>query len=200
LGGDQPGPLAELRVRELLDAVAAQTPAPGGGSTAACACALAAGLTEMAAAFTLARADYEDRHDRARAIHSRARALRARSLELAELELHAFAPVLEALRLPRDLPDRARRVWEAKLHAAESPLAVARVAAELADLCAELARDGNQHLVGDAITGCLLAEAACRSSEQLVTVNLDGAQDDPRVAEASALAGRAAAARRAAVG
>ena len=41
----------------------------------------------------------------------RAGELRARALELAEIELHAYEPVLEALRLPRDDPgaSRARR-------------------------------------------------------------------------------------------
>ena len=43
--------LLELRVRELLDAVPARAPAPGGGSVAAIAAALAAGLTTMAARF-----------------------------------------------------------------------------------------------------------------------------------------------------
>jgi methenyltetrahydrofolate cyclohydrolase len=36
---------------ELLDRLAARTPAPGGGAAAAWACALAAGLVEMAASF-----------------------------------------------------------------------------------------------------------------------------------------------------
>jgi len=45
------GSLLDLPVRELLDAAAARTPAPGGGGAAALTAALAAALTGMAARF-----------------------------------------------------------------------------------------------------------------------------------------------------
>src|SRR5581483_667496 len=113
---------SERSVRELLDAVAARTPAPGGGSSAAIATALAAALVQMAANF----ADGQDD------AFARAGELRTRALELAEIELHAYEPVLEALRLPRDDPERASRVSAAQTQASRSPLEVSRVAAEIA--------------------------------------------------------------------
>jgi formiminotetrahydrofolate cyclodeaminase len=102
----------------------------------------------------------------------RARELRARALELAEIELHAYEPVLEALRLPGDDPERAERVQAAQLTASESPLAIAGVAAELAELSCDLARTGNRNLVGDAIAGAVLAEAAAQAAARLVAINL----------------------------
>ncbi|HET8587785.1 MAG TPA: cyclodeaminase/cyclohydrolase family protein, partial [Candidatus Limnocylindria bacterium] len=113
----------------MLDAISARTPAPGGGSTAATAAALAAALVEMAANFA-------DGHEDA---FARAGELRTRALQLAEIELHAFEPVLEALRLPRDDPERAGRVSAAQTEASKSPLEVARVGADVAELAAELA-------------------------------------------------------------
>ena len=77
--------LADRSVRELLDAVGARTPAPGGGTAAALAGALGAGLVEMAARFTPGREH----------IVSEASALRARLLEMGERELGAYEPVLE---------------------------------------------------------------------------------------------------------
>jgi methenyltetrahydrofolate cyclohydrolase len=136
----------------------------------------------MAAAFT------PDREEAAR----RARELRARALELAEIELHAYEPVLEALRLPRDDPRRAERVDAARTKASESPLAIARVGAELAELAADLARTGNQNLAGDAIAGTLLAEAAAQAAARLVGINLTAG---PTVEEATGLGRRALAAR-----
>ena len=143
---------------------------------------MAAALVEMAASFTA------DRSQTA----GRARELRARALELAEIELHAFEPVLEALRLPREDPERAERVDAARATASESPLAIARVGAELAELAADLARTGNHNLAGDAIAGALLAEAAAQAAARLVAINLT---DGHVVSEAAALARRAAAAR-----
>lgn len=167
--------------------MAARTPAPGGGTSAACACALAAALVEMAAAFTSEREDTADR----------ARELRARSLELAAVELHAYEPVLAALRLPREDPDRAGRIKAAQTEASESPLAIAAAAAEVAELAGELALSGNRNLTGDALAGALLAEAAAQSAARLVGINLI---EGPAVTAAAEFARRAQMGREAALG
>jgi methenyltetrahydrofolate cyclohydrolase len=122
----------------------------------------------------------------------RAGELRARALELAEVELHAYDPVLAALRLPRDDPDRGDRVGAAREKASESPLEVARVGAELAELACDLARTGNQNLAGDAIAGALLAEASAQAAARLVAINLT---EGAAVSEANELARRALTAR-----
>jgi methenyltetrahydrofolate cyclohydrolase len=136
----------------------------------------------MAAAFS------PDREESAR----RAGDLRARALELAEIELHAYEPVLEALRLPRDDPARADRVQDARDTASRSPLAIARLGADLAGLAADLARTGNQNLAGDAIAGAALAEAAAQAAARLVAINLG---EGPAVSEATEFAQRALKAR-----
>jgi formiminotetrahydrofolate cyclodeaminase len=59
---------------------------------------------------------------------ARAGRLRTRALELAEIELHAYEPVLEALRLPRDDPERAVRVSATQVEASKSPLEIAQAA------------------------------------------------------------------------
>jgi formiminotetrahydrofolate cyclodeaminase len=187
--------LADRPLSELLEEVAAERPAPGGGCSAAWACGLAAGLVEMSAAFTLAQPRYGERHARMAEIQTRVRDLRARVVELAEEELHAYEPVLAALRLPAEDPDRAARREAALSAAAGSPFAVAEAAAEVAELAAETARSGNRHLEGDAITGALLAEAACRAAARLVEINLTGHADDGRRDQVAGLARRAWAAR-----
>jgi formiminotetrahydrofolate cyclodeaminase len=187
--------IADDSLGELLESLAAQTPAPGGGTAAAVAGAIGAGLVEMAARFTLAREEYAERHVRVGEVRERAHQLRERLSELADDELHTYEPVLEASRLAPGDPDRARQLREALSAAADSPLALARSACEVAELAAELSRTGNVHLTGDAITGALLAEAACGAGARLVEINLAQRTEDGRVAEARGLAQRAAAAR-----
>lgn len=189
-------PLADRPLADLLAQVAAQRPAPGGGTSAALTCALAAGLTEMAAAFTLAGERYADSHDAMQRVRERAAVVRHETLALAERELHSYEPVLEAMRLPPDASDRERRVAEALSQATDPPLAIARAAAEVAELGAEAADGGNLHLRGDAITGVLLAEAACRSAGRLVEANLAQLPQDPRTGEILELVTRGDAARR----
>jgi methenyltetrahydrofolate cyclohydrolase len=173
----------------LLDDVAARTPAPGGGTVAASACALAAALVEMAATFAVSPAGEDP--------GGRAALLRERALDLAEIELHAYEPVLAALRLPRDDPERAARVETAEREASRSPLGIAEVGADLAELAAELARTGNPNLSGDAIAGALLAAAAAQAAARLVAINLT---EGAAVEHAGALARRAVAARERALG
>jgi formiminotetrahydrofolate cyclodeaminase len=185
---------ADQSLHDLLDAVAAQRPAPGGGSTAAWAGAFGAGLVEMSASFTLARPKYAGVHQRMGDVRREAKTLRRRLLELAEADAEAYEPVLAALRMPERHPLRERRLDEARSNAAEVPLETAEAAATIAGLAAETARVGNENLTGDAITGALLAEAGCRAAARLVEINLAG-RDDPRQARATEAIRRAGAAR-----
>src|SRR5919198_348548 len=111
------GALADRSLGQFLEQVAAESPSPGGGSSCALACALAAE------------------------------------------ELHVYAAVLEVMREPAETSGRSERLDAALSDATDSPLAIARAAAEVAELAAEAARSGNRHLRGDAMTGALLAEA-----------------------------------------
>jgi methenyltetrahydrofolate cyclohydrolase len=189
------GALADRPLQELLTDVAAPSPAPGGGCSAGWTCALAAGLVEMTAAFTLARPERADRHQRMSQIAARASSLRERATELAERELHAYAPVLAALRAPQDDPDRAGALDAALAQAAETPLAIARVAADVAVLAIEASRTGTPHLHGDALAGVLLAEGACQAAARLAEINLSERPHDERLRELRELTRGAAAIR-----
>lgn len=184
--------LTQRPLNDVLADVAAATPAPGAGSSSAWTAALAAGLAEMSAQLTLTHADYASVHERMGEISERAAELRAEALELAERDLVSYVPVLEAMRLPRDDPERAARIDAALSEAAEVPLAVARAALEAAEMADEVARTGNPALEGDAGAGGVLGAAACRAAARLVELNLPGDPDDPRRLEAAELARRAA--------
>ena len=175
--------LGEQPLASFLDDVAATTPAPGGGSSAAFALALAAALVEMTAGLT---------GDAGTA--SRANAVRAEALELAERDLSSYAQVLEAARLPRDDPSRAGRLEEALLEASQPPLAIAERAAEAAELGVAVARTSNPHVRGDAMTGVLIAEATAAAAATLVEINLErqpAAPEVERARKARERAGRA---------
>ncbi len=146
----------------------------------------------MAAAFGQKRPELGGAHERLADINARALELRVVALELGERELRSYEPVLAALRLREDDPERADRLNAALSDAANAPLAVARAAAEVAALAQEAASLGSSHLVGDAHAGLLFAEAACQAAAGLVVINLQPRPDDERRAEALDLARRAA--------
>ena len=153
--------LADQLLAHLLDAVAAPTPAPGGGSSAAIACALAAALVEMAAGIA----------DAGGVDAVRVRALRARALELAEQELSSYAPVLEARRLPAGEPARRARIAAALEEASAVPREIGAVAAEIVVLAERVGAQSSAAVRGDAETGRLLAEAAGTAAALLVETN-----------------------------
>jgi formiminotetrahydrofolate cyclodeaminase len=113
--------------------------------------------------------------------------LRVQALELAERELTSYAPVLEASRLPKDDPRRTEKLDAALSDAADPPLEIARVAAEVEQRATGLATRGNRSLEGDANTAAELAGAARRAAARLVEINLSARADDPRSTEARQL-------------
>jgi hypothetical protein len=123
---------------------------------------------------------------------ARAPVLRAELLEAGQCELHSYEPVLAAA-----TPEACAEALSA---ASEPPLAIARAAAEVAELSARVMGESKPALKGDAGAGVLLAEAAARAAARLVEINLRGRADDPRLAEAGRLAERAAEARAFALG
>jgi formiminotetrahydrofolate cyclodeaminase len=158
--------LLDLRVADLLDAVAAREPAPGGGAVAALAAALAAGLVSMANRFSDTGAE-------------RAEELRAAAAALADADAAAYDGYLRAARSARVSGDRAAA--EAALMAAtDVPLAVLDIAVEVAMLAAATAANGNKRLRGDATAAVLMASGAAEIAAVLVRENV-GAGDSRTV-------------------
>ena len=164
--------LADRPLAALLDVVAAPDPAPGGGSSSAIATALAAALLEMSA--SIERAREQPPEEVGAEVPARAAELRAEALELADRDLSSYAPVLEALRLPADHPERPERLEAALSEASQTPVAIAEAAAEAAALGARVTAAAHPAIRGDALTGVLVAEAAAVAAAALVEINLGG--------------------------
>lgn len=187
----EPGSLLDLTVQELLDALAARTPAPGGGSVAALTTALAAALTAMAARFDESdESGGEGESGRDGDIVRRSDRLRALAAPLADADAAAYGRYLEASRMPTEPDPTPRReaMHRALSLAIDVPLEVGRIAAEVAELAAELTRSGNPRLRGDAAAGALLASSGASTAAFLVAQNLIRSPQDPRLGQAADLA------------
>jgi formiminotetrahydrofolate cyclodeaminase len=177
----------DLPLGEFLDRVASDSPAPGGGSVAAVAVALAAGLAGMAA--RLSTGQLSDAPELA----DRADASRRRVAPLARADAESYGPVLDASREP-DPETRVARLRDALSGAADVPLAVAMAGSEVVGIAARLAEEGNPNLRGDALAAVLLAGAGVRAASALVGINLSTANvDDDRLRKANSLVATTAA-------
>ena len=172
----------EESLEQLFDRIASDEPGPAGGSVAAVAVAMAAGLVAMAA--RLAR-----EWPQASEVVERAETLRSLVAPLAVADAEAYANVLEAQHLPRGSAAREATVAAALSRAADVPLAIAEAASEVATLAALVARAGSAHLRGDALMAAEIAEAGARGAAELVVINL-GNRDEARVRRAKELAAK----------
>jgi formiminotetrahydrofolate cyclodeaminase len=177
----------DLPLGAFLDLVASGNPAPGGGSVAAVAVALAAGLSGMAARLSAGQlADAEGLADRADVAMWRV-------APLARIDAESYGRVLDAYREP-DSETRRERVSDALSEAIDVPLAVAEIGNEVAGIAARLVEEGNPNLEGDAIAALLLADAGVSAATVLVEINLSSANvDDDRLGRANELADETAA-------
>lgn len=167
---------------ELLDTIAAETPAPGGGSVAAF-------VTEMAASLAAMAARFAHDWDGAAGAVAQAETLRHRAAPLAVEDAVAYENVLTAMRMPKDLEPEVRNtlIGETLSRAADAPLRIAETAADVAELSAEIAECGNPNLRGDAVAASILATSAARVAANLVEINLATMEGDDRVERARAV-------------
>jgi formiminotetrahydrofolate cyclodeaminase len=177
--------LSDSPFAALVERLASTDPAPGAGPSLAWTCAMSAALVEMVSAIAL-RKDPPDPSATA-ARRDRAAALRAHALELADQDVAAYSEVLAVLRR-RDEPGHGARLHAALSDAADPPLGIVEIAAEVTALAADAASEARGAVRGEAITAAVLAEAVVRAGFPLVDLNLAGARDDPRRPRAGELA------------
>jgi formiminotetrahydrofolate cyclodeaminase len=177
----------DLPLNEFLELVASSGPAPGGGSVAAVAVALAAGLAGMSARLSTGHLADASR------LADRADASRRRVAPLARSDSEAYGRVLEAYREP-DSETRMEHLKEALSGASDVPLAVAEAGREVARIAARLVEEGNPNVRGDATAAVFLAEAGVRAATVLVEINLSSANvEDDRLGRANELVNKTAA-------
>ena len=159
--------LAGVTLGGLHELLAQPGPGPAGGSAAALATTMAAGLVRLVARVS---PDW----DEAPGIAAQAAALGDRALLLADDDHRVYARALAQL----GAPDRDAALGEALRHAARVPLEIAETAADVATLAALAAREGAETVRGDAWAAATLAEAAATAASRLVRVNLATRPDD----------------------
>lgn len=184
----------DLGVAEFLRELCSPTPAPGAGGALAVSVATSAALVEMTAQISAERGSGELSDERLLAIAARASELRAESADLGHADAMAYGAVIDAMHMDTADPGRAAAVADALSAAAEPPLRISELAAETAELAAEVVAGGRASVRGDAIVGALLAEAACCGAARLVDIDLEF-ESDPRRSTAAEYASRAVIAR-----
>lgn len=164
----------------FVEAVAAPTPAPGGGSAAAVSGALGASLFSMVAGLALSKKGNEGSEGLLCA-KAALDPLRARLLALVAEDAAAFARVMAAWKLPKATDDekqkRSAAIEEASKAACAPPLAVMGHAAEALEQGKPLAVMGPASALSDLGVGALELGSALKAAYWNVLANLGAIRD-----------------------
>jgi glutamate formiminotransferase / formiminotetrahydrofolate cyclodeaminase len=174
------GKLASV-ARPFLEAVAAPTATPGGGSVSAYAGALAAALGQMVAGLSRKKKSQMLHVDK---LSEMLEELRRSADELAEAidrDAVSYDAVMMAFKLPQgnaeETAQRDSAIQAATKGAAEVPLRVAERAAQLHGRLLQLEGIAAASMKSDLLVARLMAVAAAKGALANVEINLDGLKD-----------------------
>jgi glutamate formiminotransferase/formiminotetrahydrofolate cyclodeaminase len=170
------GPLAGMRVDDLVDEVSRDSPAPGGGSIAALAGSLAAALSSMVANLTFAKRKYRKRRDEMESIALEAQLLKDDLIRAVDMDTAAFEGVIEAIRMPQGTAEqddlRRQAIETGYRRAILVPLSTAEMCVKVMALALKAAMRGLPAGITDAGTACWMARAGLEAAVLNVRINL----------------------------
>ena len=178
---ENPPRLQRMDLREFANELSSDSPAPGGGSVASLAGALAAALAAMVSNLTAGKKGYEEQRDRMLRVGVEGQRLKDEFLYDIDRDTEAFNEVMAAIKLPKKT-DAEKAARNAAMEAANKgatlvPLGVLRRAVPALELALEMARHGNRNSISDAGVGGLMGLSAAEGAYYNVMINLKGIED-----------------------
>jgi glutamate formiminotransferase/formiminotetrahydrofolate cyclodeaminase len=175
-------PLVHMTLRGFADELASSSPAPGGGSVAALAGALAAGLAAMVPNLTVGKKGYKEVTEEMNSIAAEAQDIKDALLRAIDDDTSAFNALMDAFRLPKNTETeqsaRGSAIIAATRGATEVPLGVLKHMPRLLELLLACAQRGNSNALSDALTGAAMAQACATGAHANVLINLKGMEQD----------------------
>lgn len=165
-------------LKKYLDDLAAKKSAPGGGSAAALAGAIACGLLSMVANFTIGKEKYKKHEKELIELLEKSEVMRNRLTELVDLDAEAYGRVRDAYKAK----DK-KAMQEALKEATAVPLEIANLCHQAIKLCPILLEKGNENLITDVGVPAHLLKAALDSALLNVEINLKGIEDEKFILE-----------------
>lgn len=173
--------LIEKSVHDFITELAAESPAPGGGSAAALAGCLGAALTAMVCKLSLDEAKFEKNLSDIKSVQGEAAALLAKLTLAIDEDAQAFSDVMDAYKLPKgtetEKTARMAAIQASMKQAALLPLEVAGSSLAALRLARRILPLGNSNAASDAAVAGLLACAAVQGALYNVKINLSFIKD-----------------------
>ena len=174
--------LLDLNLRGFANELSMDSPAPGGGSTAALCGALSAALSAMVSNLTVGKKEYEDVQIKIKDLATHGQALKDQLLHDVDADTVAFNNVMTAMRMKNKTDEqkeaRAAAIEETSKKATLVPLEVLEKCLEALNLAKEVVLSGNKNSISDAGVAGLTAQAGAEGAFYNVRINLPDIQDE----------------------
>jgi glutamate formiminotransferase / formiminotetrahydrofolate cyclodeaminase len=165
----------------FIEELAAPTATPGGGSAAAYAGAMGAGLVAMVAGLTIGKKKYAGVEAQMQAIRVMAESLRKELTQAVDDDASAFEAVMGAFKLPKETEEeqtkRNAAIQVATLNAAHVPLDIAKDAVKVMELALKCTKEANINAISDSMSGFTMSRAALTAAGYNVRINLNALAD-----------------------
>ena len=173
--------LLKLNLREFANELSMDSPAPGGGSTAALCGALSSSLSSMVSNLTVGKKGYENVQTEMNKLSITAQALKDELLKAIDQDTLAFNKVMSAFKLPKNTDkqkiEKSAATEEALKEATLIPFQVLKNCVFALELAKKVALKGNKNSISDAGVAGLTAQTGSEGAYYNVVVNLPKIRD-----------------------
>ena len=178
--------LVNKTVKDFVELVASDAPAPGGGSVSGAASALGAGLAAMVGSLTIGKKAGESLSEselkELTAADTGTRKLIERLVEIIDEDSNAFNGYMDALKLPKETDaekaTRSEAMQSAMKDAVHVPFEGAEKSLEALKLVNPFIKYGNKNAITDAGVASLLTAAGVQGFVYNVLINLGSIKDE----------------------
>jgi glutamate formiminotransferase/formiminotetrahydrofolate cyclodeaminase len=178
----QDTPLADMSLRGFIQAIAARTSAPGGGSASAAIAAIGAGLGTMVAQLTFGVRKFEHVEPQMRQIIPPLYFATQKLIPMIDADTNAFNDYMEALRMPKATPEQAAARNEAMQAGLKKAIEVPLTTMRTGDCCwlsmIKLAEFGNIASKSDIEVGARALETGIWGAYKNVLINMPTISDE----------------------
>lgn len=179
--------LVEKTLKDFLNELASNSPAPGGGSVAALCGSLGSALCSMVCRLTIGKKKYADVSDELSKILEKTEYYRNEFTKLIDEDTKAFNMVMDAYKLPKETEEeqaiRNKAIEDALKKAVDIPMLVLKYTSEMIENAIEVANKGNINSISDASVGALLLQSTGLAALYNILINLKSIQDPKFIEE-----------------
>ena len=178
------GKIADMSIKEYLDVLKTDAPAPVGGGVSGLTAAQGISLTLMVIELTLGKKKYEEYMELIEKSRERALGLYEELVVAADEDREVFLKLSEAYALPKETEEekkiKQQVLGERSLAATEAPFKVMELSLEGLEITEKLVGKSNKMAVSDLGVAAACFLAACKSAWLNVKINLPYLTDKDR--------------------